>query len=75
MQKASNQHLGEQLIVNSKQGNGAELGGSGNGGDLGQEADNTTSKGGGKEPLSQHGIKGGEEGGANQRKGGAVEFI
>ncbi len=75
MQEASYKHLSKQLVINSKQSDGAELGGSGDGGDLGQEAYNSTAKGGGKESLSQHGIEGSEKGRANQRKGGAVELV
>jgi hypothetical protein len=75
MQEASYKHLSKQLVINSKQSNGAELGGSGDGGDFGQEAYNSTAKGGGEEPLSQHGIEGSEEGRANKGKSGAIEFV
>jgi hypothetical protein len=75
MQEASNKHFSEQLIINSKQGNGAELGSGGDGGDLGKEADHSTAKGEGEEPFSKHGIEGSEKGRANQRKGGAVELV
>ena len=75
MQEASHKHLSKQLVVNRKQGDGAELGSSGNGGDLGQEADHSTANGEGEESLSQHGIEGSEKGRANQGKGGAVELV
>ncbi len=75
MQEASYKHLSKQLVINSKQSDGPELGGSGDGGDLGQEAYNSTAKGGGKESSSQHGIEGSEKGRANQGEGGAVELV
>jgi hypothetical protein len=75
MQEASNKHFSEQLIVNSKQGNGAELSGGGDGGDLGKEADHSTAKGEGEESFSEHGIEGSEEGRADQRKGGAIKLV
>jgi hypothetical protein len=44
-------------------------------GDFGEETNNTTTKRGGEESIGKHGIKGGEEGGANQRESGTVELI
>jgi hypothetical protein len=75
MQEASNKHFSEQLIVDSEQGNGAKLGGGGDGGDLGKEADRSTAKGEGEKSLREHGIEGSEEGRANQRKSGAIELV